>query len=325
MPQSWKARMGGTALIAGALAIGVSLVSPTEAAEDLKKQYWATSLTGSVDDGLLQGLYEAVARGEVGWLDVDPKNPIPRLLPGINLILYHVGGNCYIGSDCDRFPTSEPTGDRWGDTERVIDLDDPATRKIVIDDLVAIVKQGDELAPGGAIVGVHLDNVHRLSAQGLADVFNDFLKAVEAARRQGLISKSRVIGYVAKNNPEAFRQALDERLLGAPPLYQINENAKLSQDGLLDGESRLAQQIGRRYCLPVFLKTFGSDVAYKVEQDGDTADVYVSKDMVWRMAQLPNISGVAWSLDEGRYHPTIFVQGSPAPQAPLPFGQCRGG
>ena len=325
MPQNWKAGIGRIAVIAGALAIGVvSVYSLTGAAQELRKQYWATSLTGSVDDGLLQGLYEAVARGEVGWLDVDPKNPIPRLAPGINLILYHVGGNCYIGSDCDRFPTSEPTGDRWGDTERVIDLDDPAARKIVIDDLVAIVKQGDKVAPVGSIVGVHLDNVHRVSAQGLADVFNDFLKAAEAARRQGLISKSRVIGYVAKNNPGAFKQALDQKLLDAPPLYQINENAKLSQDGMLDGESRLAQQIGRHYCLPVFLKTFGSDVAYTVEQDDDTVDVFVSEDMVRRMAQMPNISGVAWSADEGRYHPTIFVQGSPVPQAPLQLGQCRG-
>ncbi len=325
MPQNWKAGIGRIAVIAGALAIGVvSVYSLTGAAQELRKQYWATSLTGSVDDGLLQGLYEAVARGEVGWLDVDPKNPIPRLAPGINLILYHVGGNCYIGSDCDRFPTSEPTGDRWGDTERVIDLDDPAARKIVIDDLVAIVKQGDKVAPVGSIVGVHLDNVHRVSAQGLADVFNDFLKAAEAARRQGLISKSRVIGYVAKNNPGAFKQALDQKLLDAPPLYQINENAKLSQDGMLDGELRLAQQIGRHYCLPVFLKTFGSDVAYTVEQDDDTVDVFVSEDMVRRMAQMPNISGVAWSADEGRYHPTIFVQGSPVPQAPLQLGQCRG-
>jgi hypothetical protein len=325
VPQNWKAGIGRIAVIAGALAIGVvSVYSLTGAAQELRKQYWATSLTGSVDDGLLQGLYEAVARGEVGWLDVDPKNPIPRLAPGINLILYHVGGNCYIGSDCDRFPTSEPTGDRWGDTERVIDLDDPAARKIVIDDLVAIVKQGDKVAPVGSIVGVHLDNVHRVSAQGLADVFNDFLKAAEAARRQGLISKSRVIGYVAKNNPGAFKQALDQKLLDAPPLYQINENAKLSQDGMLDGESRLAQQIGRHYCLPVFLKTLGSGVGYTVEQDDDTVDVFVSEDMVRRMAQMPNISGVAWSADEGRYHPTIFVQGSPVPQAPLQLGQCRG-
>jgi len=42
------------------------------------------------------------------------------------------------------------------------------------------------------------------------------------------------------------------------------------------------------------------------------------------MAQLPDISGAAWSADEGRYHPTIFVQGSPVPQPPLPSGQCRG-
>jgi hypothetical protein len=37
------------------------------------------------------------------------------------------------------------------------------------------------------------------------------------------------------------------------------------------------------------------------------------------MAQMPNIAGVAWSVDEGSYHPTIFVQGSPVPQAPLPL------
>jgi hypothetical protein len=325
LPQSWKARMGGTAVIARALAIGVLMIySLTGTAGELKKQYWATSLTNTVDDSLLQGLYEAVGRGEVGWLDVDPKNPIPPMAAGINLILYHVGGYCYIGSDCDRFPSSEPTGDRWSNTERVIDLNDPAARKIVIEDLVTTVQQGDEVAPAGSIVGVHLDNVHRLSAQGLADVFNDFLKAVEAARHQGLISKSRKIGYVAKNNPKAFKQALDQRLLDVSPLYQINENAKLDRDGMLDNSSRVAQQIGRQYCIPVFLKTFGSDVAYTIEQDGNRENVYLSEDMTRRMAQMPNIAGVAWSVDEGSYHPTIFVQGSPVPQAPLPLGDCRG-
>ena len=325
LPRSWKAGMGGTAVIAGVLAIGGLLInSLTGTAGELKKQYWATSLTSAVDANLVQGLYAAVARGEVGWLDIDPKNPIPPMTSGINLILYHVGGYCYIGSDCDRFPSSEPTGDRWGNTERVIDLDDPATRKIVIEDLVTIVQQGDQVAPAGSIVGVHLDNVHRLGAQGLADVFNEFLKAAEAARHQGLISKSREIGYVAKNNPKAFKQALDQRLLDVSPVYQINENAKLNQDGKLNDSSRVAQQIGRQYCIPVFLKTFGSDVAYTIEQDGSREDVYLSEDMTRRMAQMPNISGVAWSIDEGSYQPTIFVQGSPVPQAPLPLGDCRG-
>jgi hypothetical protein len=312
-------------MMAGAAAIGLSLLHPiTGAAAELKKQYWATSLTRSVDNGLLQGLYKAVARGEVGWLDVDAAKSIPRLEPGINLVLYHVGGNCYIGEDCDRFPASEPTGDQWSDQERAIDLNDPATRKIVIEDLVALVRKGDEVAPAHAIVGVHLDNVHRLGAQGLADMFNDFLKAVDAARRQGFVSGARAVGYVAKNNPEAFKQALDRKLLDARPLYQINENARLSQDGALDRDSRVAQQIGRRYCLPVFLKAFGSDVAYATEQDGDEVKVYVSKEMTRRMAGMPDISGAAWSADERRYRPSIFVQGSPVPQAPLPSGQCRG-
>jgi hypothetical protein len=186
-----------------------------------------------------------------------------------------------------------------------------------------MVQKGDELAPEGSVVGVHLDNVHRLSAQGVADVFNEFLKAVEVARQQGRISKSREIGYVAKNNPKVFKQALDQRLLDAPPLYQINENARLSEDGVLNSASRLAQEIGRQYCIPVFLKTFGSDEAYTIGQDDNQQTVYVSEEMTRRMAQLPNISGVAWSVDEGRYHPTIFVQGSPVPQGRLPLGACR--
>jgi hypothetical protein len=320
LAQRWEPRKVGAA---GALAVGVLLIySLIASAAEPKKQYWATSLAGAVDEGLLQGLYEAVARGETGWLDVDPKHPIPPMTPGINLILYHVGGNCYVGDDCRRFPSSEPTGDRWGDTERVIDLNDPAARKIVIEDLVTMVRHGDEVAPDDSIVGIHLDNVHRLDADGLAGVFNEFLKAVEVARRQGLISKSRVIGYVAKNNPDDFREALDQRLLEMPPLYQINENAKLSRDGMLDSESRLAQSIGRRYCIPVFLKTFGSDVAYTTEQDGSQVNVYVSEDMTKRMAQLPNISGAAWSVDEGKYHPTVFAQGAPVPQERGRFS-CR--
>jgi hypothetical protein len=317
--------VGCTAVIAGALMLGVlSTYAVTGTAAEPRKQYWATSLSNAVDDGLLRGLYEAVRRGEVGWLDVDPKHPIPAMAAGINLILYHVGGYCYIGSDCERFPSSEPSGDRWGNTERVIDLNDPAARKIVIEDLVAIVRQADEGAPAGAIVGVHLDNVHTLSPAGLADLFNDFLKAVDVAKQQGVVSKSRPIGYVAKNNPRAFKQALDQRLLDLPPLYQINENAKLSQDGKLDDSSRIAQQIGGQYCIPVFLKTFGSDVAYTVERDGNNENVYVSEDMTRRMAQMPNISGAAWSIDEGSYHPTIFMQGSPVAQPPIPFGDCGG-
>jgi hypothetical protein len=305
--------------LAGAVAIGVLLASSASGQiGQLKKQYWATSLAGAVDDDLLQGLYEAVARGEVGWLDVEPKHRMPALAPGINLILYHVGGNCYVGSDCERFPSSEPTGDRWGDTERVIDLNDPVTRSIVIGDLVAMVQQADRLAPNGSIVGVHLDNVHRLNAQGLGDVFNEFLKTIEAARVQGLISRTRKVGYIAKNNPGSFKQALDQSLLDAPPLYQINENARLNADGILDHASRIAQEIGRRCSIPVFLKTFGSDVAYTIEQDGDSVNVDVSEEMTRQMAQMPDISGAAWSADEENYHPTFFVQGSPVRQ--VPFG-----
>ena len=126
---------------------------------------------------------------------------MPRLRPAINLILYHVGGNCYIGSDCDRFPSSEPTGDQWGNSERVIDLDDPATRKIVVEDLVVMMQHADETTPPGAIIGVHLDNVHRLDARHLAEFLNAFLKAIDVARQEARISNTRDIGYVAKNNP----------------------------------------------------------------------------------------------------------------------------
>jgi len=49
-----------------------------------KKQYWATSLSGIVDETILAGLREVVARGEIGWLDIDLNYPIPPLEPGIN-------------------------------------------------------------------------------------------------------------------------------------------------------------------------------------------------------------------------------------------------
>lgn len=294
--------------------------APTGAAE-LKDQYWATSLSGAVDPPILRGLYQAVQRGAIGWLDVDPVHPMPRLAPTINVILYHVGGNCYIGNDCERFPASEATGDRWGDGERIIDLNDPQTRNIVIEDLVAMMQHADETTPHGAVIGVHLDNVHRLDAQGVADVFNAFLKAIDVARREARISNTRNIGYVAKNNPAAFKEALERGWLDAAPLYQINENARLDQDGELDTDSQIAQQIGAQFELPVFLKTFGSDIAYSLEQDISQVNFYVSQDMARRMAGLPNIAGVAWSADEGSYHPTLFIQGSPAPvpRRPLPY------
>lgn len=320
----------GALAICGALLLGIRGGPPTVAQEskeqskkaaaqpgDWKKQYWATSLARTVDDEVLAGLYEAVARGEVGWLDVDPKFPLPRLTRGINLILYHVGGNCYIGDDCARFPASRPTGDRWGGRERSLDLTDPAVRKVLIEDLVGIVRRGDDIAPEGSIVGIHLDNVHKLDAQGLADMFNEFLAAVEVARQQGRISKTRKVGYIAKNIPNRFSQAIDEGLLSAPPLYQINENARLNEKGDLDRRSQIAAELGQRCNIPVFLKTFGTDVAY--ERDGD--EVHVSKEMSRQMAQLPNISGVAWSRDERSYRPTQFDQG--APVRDVPFGSAN--
>lgn len=306
-----KLASGAALLLAFVTAAVAAAVCP---AGEAKKHYWATSLSRAVDANILQGLYAAAARGEVGWLDVDPRRPLAQLAPGINLILYHVGGNCYIGADCDRFPSSEPTNDRWDEHERRIDLTDEAARKIVINDLVAMVQRADKIAPPNASIGVHLDNVHRLRAQDLADVFNDYLAAVAAAKEQGLISKTRKTGYIAKNNPQGFKRALDEKLLDAPPFYVINENAVLRQDGRLNGQSRIAQEIGRCYGIPVFLKTFGSDIAYKIDQQDTpeqaTVEVHVTREMAREMAHLPHIAGVAWSVDEGRYHPIEFAQGS---------------
>jgi hypothetical protein len=103
-----------TAILVAALLATSGLLLPCSiegSSGELRKQYWATSLSGSVDETILRGLYEAVAPGDVGWLDIDPKSSIPRLVRGINLVLYYVGGNCYISDDCDRFPSSQPTGD----------------------------------------------------------------------------------------------------------------------------------------------------------------------------------------------------------------------
>src|ERR1700730_5710804 len=151
-----------------ALTIGTLLLVALPArSQEFRKQYWATSLSGAVHDTLLQGLDEAVTRGEVGWLDVDWQNGIPKMRRGINLILYHVGGNCYTGSDCDRSPSSEPTGDGWGKTERTIDLTDAAARKVVVDDLLKLAQHADGIAPASSIICVHLDNVHKLDRRGL--------------------------------------------------------------------------------------------------------------------------------------------------------------
>jgi hypothetical protein len=306
-----------------ALAAGIALAAlpfcrAGEAAAEPKKQYWATSLSGTVDSGILQGLQDAVARGEQGWLDVSRRASDPARAPGINLILYHVGGNCRIGDDCRRFPASQPTRDGWGDSERAVDLADPPVRAIVIADLMRIVQSADQIAARGATVGVHLDNVHRLDADGLAKVFNEYLQGVEALRKEGLIGRDRAVGYIAKNNPAAFARALEERSLAALPLYQVNENATLGQDGRLDRNSRVAQETGRRYGIPVFLKTFGTDVAHVLEQNGGPARVYVSPEMTRQMAQMPDIAGAAWSPDERRYQPTLFAQGA-AVEGPLPY------
>jgi hypothetical protein len=278
---------------------------------EAKQQYWATSLSDGVDPALLRGLQDSVARGQVGWLDVNPDSPVPPVTEGMNLILYHVGGNCYIGTDCARFSASTELEGRWAEEEREVDLTDPAVRKIVVADMVNIVKDADQLAPSGSIVGVHLDNVHRLEAAALAALFNDYLQAVEVARREGRISKGRTVGYVAKNNPEGFKEALDKGLLRTKPLYLINENALLGEKNEFDESTGIAQALGRGHNVPVFLMTFGTDIAYTTEQAGKSVDVHVSQDMVRRMAQKPDITGVAWSADEQRYQPTLFVQGAP--------------
>ena len=309
------------ALLGAVALIGAWSSQPAATVGELKKHYWATSLTSTVDAAILQGLNAAVARGEVGWLDVDLRNAYASRAAGVNLILYHVGGNCYIGSDCDRFPASEPEGEQWGARERIINLADPAARAIVVHDLVDIVQRADKLALNGATIGVHVDNVHRLNALGLADLFNDYLKAIDTAKRQGLIAEKRAVGYIAKNNARGFKQALDQRWLHAQPLYQVQENAKLDEHGMLDYGSRLAQAIGQQYGIPVFLKTFGSDIAYTLFQDRAVWTYYVTKEMTRQMAQLPHISGAAWSSDEGRYRPMLFAQGAPARQLRPPFAE----
>ena len=306
-------RTTGVLAICVALLAGASGALPA-AAQDMKKQYWATSLARTVDDGLLRGLDAAVARGEIGWLDVEPKhNANLRLRRGVNLIFYHVGGNCYIGDDCDRYPDSEDTGDRWGDNERSLDLEDEEVRDILIADLVGLVRKADKIAPAGAVVGVHVDNVHKLLADGLADLFNEYLAAVEKARREGSISKDRKVGYVAKNNAAQFQRALTEKLLKTPPLYQIQENAELDQDGMLDfrlahrGRDRAAlqypgvpQDVRQRRRLHLPRRRGGQGVARHGGEDGAE----------------PHISGVAWSRDESSYRPTLYVQGAPVRQLP---------
>jgi hypothetical protein len=317
-------RIGSLALLIGVAAAALpkfwpfDLKKPWFGTGDLKKQYWATSLTRTVEPSLLDGLREALARGETGWLDIDPKFPVPPIAPGTNLIFYHVGGNCYVGADCARFSKSEQINGLWSEEEQKIDLSDEMNRKIVIADLVQILQHADQVAPKGSVIGVHVDNLHRVEPVLLAQIFNELSSAVDAAKRQGLIAKERVTGYIAKNNPSGFINALDAKLLEAPPFYVINENATLDENGVLDDNSRDAQELGERYGIPVFLKTFGSDIAYTIERAGQETDVFVSPDMTRKMTELPNISGAAWSIDEERYHPMYFFQGSPVRQAQIP-------
>jgi hypothetical protein len=56
-----------------------------------------------------------------------------------------------------------------------------------------------------------------------------------------------------------------------PKIVIENTRSTRTQDcaggGTLDHDSRTAQ-IGGEYCIPVFLKTYGSDVAYATDEDG---------------------------------------------------------
>jgi hypothetical protein len=125
----------------GAVRQVVAPDAPSCIVSEARKQFWATSLSGGVDRTLLQALRDAVARGEVGWLDVNPDSAAPVVTEGTDLILYHVGGNCYIGNDCARFPASKALEGRWSEEEREIDLNDPDVRKIVVDDMIGLVSR----------------------------------------------------------------------------------------------------------------------------------------------------------------------------------------
>ena len=69
------------------------------------------------------------------------------------------------------------------------------------------------------------------------------------------------------------KKALAGRLRG--PLDGVLHEPPFIVDGTLDRASRIVQQIRRQYCIPVFVKTFGSDVACATEQDGDEVRVFV--------------------------------------------------
>jgi hypothetical protein len=71
----------------------------------------------------------------------------------------------------------------------------------------------------------------------------------------------------------------------------------------------------------VFLKTFGSDIAYTLFQDRAVWTYFVTQEMTRQMARLENISGAAWSSDERRYRPILFEQGAPARQLRPPFAE----
>jgi len=83
----------------------------------------------------------------------------------------------------------------------------------------------------------------------------------------------------------------------------------------------LAQEIGRQYCIPVFLKTFGSDEHYDRGKSDDQQTVYVSEDMTRRMAQLPTFPG--WpGRSTKAVSPTIFRAGIAGSTRPLPLGRA---
>jgi hypothetical protein len=103
MPSIRPPRNAG-GVVAAVLSGALLLIAVSTAAGELKYQYWATSLSGEVDRALLRGLYQAVNRGEIGWLDVDPQNPMPRLRRTINLVLYHVGGTATSAAIASAFP-----------------------------------------------------------------------------------------------------------------------------------------------------------------------------------------------------------------------------
>ena len=149
---------------------------------------------------------------------------------------------------------------------------------------------------------------------GLADLFNEFLAAVEEARREGRISKDRKVGYVAKNNAAQFQRALEReaaRCAAALP----DPGERRARSGR-DAGFPFARPPPRPGAAATSRCSSRRSAATSLTRSRTASEVKVSRAMASRWRRSRTFPASPGRADEEQLPPDLYVQGSPVRQFP---------